>query len=514
MAESAYPIFHRMLDAVYEIVLEAPSSQNIQLALNIAEKNKDFLLLEALRSSQASDYGDMPRTLLDKEVQLRSEITYLEKEIFDAANTDDSFSENLFQVKQEYYSLLEDLKNAYPKYHHLKYQTTYIDLENIREILLVDHGAMISYTLTESHLFAIIMNGKKEKFLKIPFSEQDRQMIRDFYQLLSKPSLEGSRNDISKLGSTLYESLLKLPLEGFDTENLTVIPDGELHYLPFDMLEKNEAYLLQSMNLSYGNSVASLLELHGKNSEEINVLGFAPSFKGMDTASSERQFGKLRYNGEEVGKIEAFYNAKAYLKKEATLQNFVAHAPKFNVIHLATHASANDEFPDYSYLAFTDETAKEVDNILYIKDLYNMTLPADMVILSACQTGIGTLQKGQGMMSLSKGFYYAGAKSLVNTLWKINDKSTVTLMEFFYEGLSRGMSKTGALRSAKLKYLESTDDELLKHPYYWAAFVVSGDVSPISNKHTLWWIVGMGVVALLLAGFFLKRRKRFNKIQP
>ncbi len=138
-----------------------------------------------------------------------------------------------------------------------------------------------------------------------------------------------------------------------------------------------------------------------------------------------------------------------------------------------------------------------------------MNLNADMVTLSACQTGIGKLKKGQGMLSLSKGFYYAGAKSLVNTLWKINDKSTVKLMEYFYEGLSKGYSKSEALRKAKLKYLETTDDELLKHPYYWAAFVVSGDVSPISNNNTLWWVFGIGVVTLLLIGFYLK--KRFQK---
>lgn len=513
LAENAYPIFHRMLAAVYNISSQEPSSEKVQLALNISEKNKDFLLLEALRNSQASNYGDVPQELLDKEAQLRSEITFLEKEIFDSKNTELNFSERLFKVKQEYYSFLEDLKNSYPKYHNLKYQISSVELVEIREKLLVDNGALISFTISNNHLYAIIVDGSKEKFIKLPFSNADKQAVRDFYQLLSKPSLNDSHTDISNLGKTLYERILKLPMEGFENENFTIIPDGELHYLPFDLLKKEEDYLLQTMNFSYGNSVASLLELKRDKAEEIKLLGFAPSFKGINNKNTERQFGKLRYNGDEVGKIETFFNAKTYLKKEATLQNFITNASRFNVIHLATHASANDEYPDYSYLAFTETKDTTQNNILYIKDLYNMTLNASMVTLSACQTGIGKLQKGQGMMSLSKGFYYAGAKSLVNTLWKINDKSTVQLMENFYEELSQGKSKTEALRLAKLKYLESTDDELLKHPYYWAAFVVSGDASPITNSNTILWVLGFGFISLILVGLFSKRRKDFKKIQ-
>ena len=140
-----------------------------------------------------------------------------------------------------------------------------------------------------------------------------------------------------------------------------------------------------------------------------------------------------------------------------------------------------------------------------------------MVTLSACETGIGKLQKGQGMLSLSKGFFFAGAKSLVNTLWKINDKSTVGLIEYFYRGLSEGKSKTEALRDAKLNYLETVDDEFLKHPYYWASFVVSGDASPISESRSwpFYWagILAAGLFVLLWANrntLFRKGRKKLR----
>ncbi len=505
LADKAYPIFYRTLDAVFEVSENDDSSENVDLALNIAEKNKDFMLLEALRNSQANEYGDVPREVLDKEAQLRSEITYLEKELFDSKDSKDGFSESLFKVKQQYYSFLDSVKLNYPKYHGLKYQITSIDLETVRQKILKDNGTLISFTLTDKYLYTIVVNDEIEKFLKIPFSDSDRQMIRDFYKLLSRPSVNATEKKISRLSKTLYEKLLKIPLNGVEIENITIIPDGELHYLPFDMLVKDEAYLLETANISYANSIASLFELKQKQHEsKQNVLAFAPSFNGLERKTAERDFGKLLNNDEEVQQIQSYFETNIYSDSTATLENFMSFAPHQNIIHLATHASANDEFPDYSYLAFSESSNEE--NVLYIKDLYNMSLNADMVTLSACQTGIGKLQQGQGVMSLSKGFYYAGAKSLVNTLWKINDKSTVKLMEFFYEGLSKGNSKSEALRKAKLKYLETTDDDLLKHPYYWAAFMVSGDIDPIVNPISKWWWVFL-LLPILASIWYLRKKK-------
>ncbi|MFS4417296.1 CHAT domain-containing protein [Maribacter sp. 2307ULW6-5] len=512
LAEKAYPIFHRLMETAHKAYEKDASSENLELALNIAEKNKDFLLLEALRNAQATEYGNVPKTVLEKEAQLRAQITQVEKQLFDANATESQFSGMLFNLKQEYYAFLDTLRTKYPKYHQLKYQNRSLDLATLRTRVLDDKGTLISYTMTEDELYAITLDRSREKFLKLPFGEADRENIRKFYRLLSSPSIKDPGNEISDMGHALFKGILQKPLEGFRSENLTIVPDGELHYLPFDLLRENGSYLLETANIGYGNSVTSLLELKEKKRANDNkLLAFAPSFSGAVATNPDRQFGKLLYNDDEVAKISLFYDTETLTDQKATLDNFKAKTAGFNIVHLATHASANDEHPDYSYLAFTETKDSEEGNILYIKDLYNTILNADMVTLSACQTGIGKLQKGQGMLSLSKGFYYAGAKSIVNTLWKINDKSTVMLMDHFYEGLSKGKSKKEALREAKLKYLETTDDEFLKHPYYWAAFVVSGDTAPISENGN-WWYLGLGgvLMATLLLVIVNKKRRSGN----
>ncbi len=503
LAEKAYPVFHRMLEIAHMVYEINPSNKTLQLAVNISEKNKDFLLLEALRGAQATKYGNVSNTVLDRESQLRAKITNLEKKNFNAIEINDAFSEELFKLKQEYYSFLDTVKVKFPKYHDLKYQSSTLDLGIIRNKILQDNETLISFTMTPSHLYAITVNSSDEKFLKLPFLESDRKMVRDFYQLISSPSISQTNTIISELGTTLYTKILKKPLDQFDSENLILIADDVLHYLPFDLLQNEGGFLLKTHAISYGNSINTLIELKERQkSKKIEVLAFAPSFNDTPVANEEREFGQLLYNDDEVAKISTYFDTKTFLRKRASLENFKAQSPEAGIVHLATHASANDEFPDYSYLAFSE---KEEDHILYIKDLYNTSLDTELVVLSACQTGIGKLQKGQGMMSLSKGFYYAGAKSLVTTLWKINDKSTVKLMEYFYENLSKGKSKPEALREAKLKYLETTDDELLRQPYYWAAFVVSGNADPINNPLSFWlWLLAIPIMVLIV--YYMKRK--------
>lgn len=506
LAESAYPIFHRMLAVVFEAYKENPSKVIFELALNISEKNKDFLLLEALRNVSATQYGDVPKSIIEKEARLRAEISNSEKNLFDATEKEADFSVELFDLKQEYYGFLDTLETKYPKYHDLKYKSTPIHLDEVGQ-KLENSEALISYIMAGDDLYVLIFDENDRDFLKINFDEANRESVREFYKLISSPTIKDNSQVISELAMDLYNTVLKSPLANFKNENLTIIPDDVLHYLPFDLLVDENQLLLKSRLIGYGNSISSYLELKEKQNETGGkILAFAPSFDDEIVESEVRlEFGKLLYNTDEVNKIGNTFDTEIYLDANATLENFKAKAPEFNVIHLATHASANDEYPDYSYLAFSKNS--EESNILYIKDLYNTVLNADMVTLSACQTGIGKLQKGQGMMSLSKGFFYAGAKSLVNTLWKINDKNSVKLMEFFYEGLSEGLSKKEALRDAKLKYLSSTDDNLLRHPYYWSAFVVSGDTAPIVSSNSWWYYAGGGLFAMAILYFYSSRRR-------
>jgi CHAT domain-containing protein len=159
-----------------------------------------------------------------------------------------------------------------------------------------------------------------------------------------------------------------------------------------------------------------------------------------------------------------------------------------------------DDNPLYSLLAFTTAESNDPadtieDNRLYAYEIYNLPLNAEMAVLSSCSSGYGKMHRGEGMMSLARGFYYAGCPSIVMTLWQVSDKSSSELMTDFYKYLKKGKSKQEAMRLAKIDYLDASDD-LTSNPYFWSGFVVLGDSSPIYRRSGMvYWI---SIIALFI----------------
>jgi CHAT domain-containing protein len=212
---------------------------------------------------------------------------------------------------------------------------------------------------------------------------------------------------------------------------------------------------------------------------------------------------------QEVENISEIFRSDRWTGKEATESTFIEKATGYAILHLAMHTIVNDENPMYSKLVFYQEEGQEEDNLLNTYELFDLSLNAEMAVLSACNTGYGKLQRGEGIMSLARGFLYAGVPSIVMTLWPIEDAATADIMKQFYENLAEGMQKDDALRKAKLDFLENTD-MLTAHPHFWASFVNIGPAKPLnhtqSSLSTLWWIGGGLILLLLLLLWRYKNR--------
>ncbi|CAN0602674.1 unnamed protein product, partial [Ectocarpus sp. 12 AP-2014] len=216
-------------------------------------------------------------------------------------------------------------------------------------------------------------------------------------------------------------------LELHPQEKIILAPDGLLNYIPFGSLVSNETehrYLIQDRTISYVNSATLWSQLNNKKQNSANLLAFAPSFDANIPSDGTRSqvLGNLPHNRNEVQQILTSFTGKSFINDQATLQNFTATLPDYSVLHLATHAVFDDKNPEYSYLAFTPKS--ESDDLLFVKDLYNLTLNASLVTLSGCESGIGELKRGEGFLSLARGFFYSGAASISSTLWKVNDNSS------------------------------------------------------------------------------------------
>jgi CHAT domain-containing protein len=195
----------------------------------------------------------------------------------------------------------------------------------------------------------------------------------------------------------------------------------------------------------------------------------------------------LPFSESEVIKVARLFSAdmKDVLLGKQANETILKKLPlkEYQIIHFACHGILDDTLPFRSALALSYDESQEEDGFLQVREIYNLDLDADLVVLSACQTGNGTLEKGEGLVGLTRSFFHAGAQSILSSIWSINDRSTASFMEDFYSSLSRGQDKSGALRVAKLNMLRSPH----AHPFNWAGFILNGDPAPIlieGNKVT------------------------------
>ena len=511
LIEDAFPLFESGLEAAYQLYAFTSDDSLIDLAFRYSEKSKSVLLLEALLEAKATQFANIPNDVLERESELKSEITYLEKQIKNSETDQSDQKDALFTLKEEYRQLVQKLEVDYKSYYDLKYNTTTVSLE-VSQKSLSKHQLLISYFYGNKAIYAIALNRGKKEMFRIPIDADLEANIKKVYQMLSDP-----KSDVIALGNatySIYELLLKPILNSGDQKKLIIIPDGLLNYLPFSALNTSPGgirYLAENHAIGYVNSATLLSELEERQPKEHTILAFAPSFDGTVSVSNPDR-GKLLplpNNKKEVEQILTSFHGRAYIDGEASLRNFKSQLASFGMVHLATHAIFDDTAPEYSYLAFA-QNGNAAEDLLYVADLYNLQLDADLVTLSACESGIGDLKRGEGFLSLARGFFYSGAASIASTLWKINDASTTTLMTSFYKNLSKGEAKDVALQNAQIEFLDNNRDNALSHPYYWSAFVISGNTLALSLPYNWIWFILVTLVVLVSGFLYFKTKKGVN----
>ena len=246
-----------------------------------------------------------------------------------------------------------------------------------------------------------------------------------------------------------------------------------------------------------------------------NLLAIAPSYqKILDDTVELAKLGKfrdgfteLRYNKVEVDGIKSYFDGEVLKGDEATEEAFTKKFQDYDILHLAMHALVDNDDSDKSKLVFTPQTDSLYDSYLHNFELYNLNMNPKMAVLSACNTGFGSLASGEGVMSLARAFTYSGAESVVMSHWRVNDETSSAIMQSFYKHLAKGMQKDEALRLAKLEYLDSAPTSI-QHPFHWNNFVVLGDISPLKAPfvwYKTWWIY-LATLSTIIALLAYRRR--------
>ncbi|WP_442267103.1 CHAT domain-containing protein [Tenacibaculum sp. ZS6-P6] len=501
LINNVYPIFETALNECFLLFNQTQDNSLLSKAFYILEKSKSTQLLEVLNLTKAVKFNNIPQQLIDKEQQLLDDISKIETDIY-TSETSSEKQKELITAREIYNSFLDSIKITQPKYHNLKYNYEVISLDNVTQKISETEGNL-SFLYGKNHVYQLAITKNKIELLRFESTNSFKKKLIDFYQTVSNFKSKYDNKKAYQLFNTLIPEVLK------NKTNITILPDGFLHYIPFEALSISSSktkYAIESFAISYGNSFTLLDQMNQIEYDDIQkkkILAVAPEFYNTKNTNERADFSPLIFNKKEVQNIANYFKTDTIIGKKATLKNIEKDLAHYQVLHFATHASANDEYPDFSYLAFTP--TKNESNLWYIKDIYNTKLNADLVALSACQTGIGKLENGEGSISLARAFTYAGAKSLVKSLWKVNDKSSAEIMSSFYNKLNDGKNKKQALQYAKKDYLEKSIKEL-KHPFFWAGFVINGNTEPIANSYNFYWILYVVLPLLLLV---LARKKLF-----
>ncbi|MCV6630849.1 MAG: CHAT domain-containing protein [Flavobacteriaceae bacterium] len=488
LLENSYALFEEGLEAVYNLYSKKQDNRFIEQAFYISEKSKILFVSKAIQKANASRFGNVPDSLLEQEKQLKSEILHLEKRLHRAPENNPYIKELLFEKQKQHRNQLNYLENNFPAYYQLKHNTQVASIESLQSYIS-NQQQLLSYFMGKKAIYIVSFGKIKMQFIKIPIEADCIQKIKQLYLLSSIPNKDITK--WKKLSHEVYKDIVS-PALRLHQNRLIIIPDGILHYIPFESLyiQENESanYLIEKASVSYAPSATLFLELQSYWYNNNNLLGIAPSFDRHMSAD----LLPLPHNKKELHQIHQSFKGKIFEDKQANLSNFLNHVSDFGMVHLATHAIYDDKNPEDSFLAFSKGSMLDR---LYVRDLYDLQLQANLVCLSSCQCELENLKNGEGLISLVRSFFYSGTASLASSLWRVNDPSYTELLAGFYAYLAQGHDKDLALQKAKKDFLQQNQNNALSHPYYWSGLVLSGNINPILVKTSIWKYV----IPLLMA---------------
>ncbi|RYU93413.1 CHAT domain-containing protein [Emticicia agri] len=483
--------------SLYESAIEACRLANdSQKAFYFLEKSRAILLLDDLKENNARQFLSTQEKLKEKNYQdqIFELQTQLEKQTENSALYKETYKK-LSEVKDQFTGFKKDLEKRFPAYYAAKYNEDFKDLSTLQQWLQTSqHQAFITYFVGDSATYAMKISPETTKLIKIAKDQQN--LSSRFMNFCSNiDSLNKSFPDFLILSNQLYTHLIQ-PLAL--TEGRIIISYDD-HFLPFEAFSrtaKKADFLIQSFAISYAYSANFLLKSIEAKNQQTSWFN-RTSFLGVAPVNFARTLSvdKLPLSATSLTNIEKTFSGHLLLGKEASKHAFMTQFPDYRLVQLYTHADTTHKGPVF-YMQDTPVFVSEINHA--------QTIKTEMIVLSACKTGLGKNIKGEGVFSLSRSFSALGIPSLITTLWSVDEKSTYSLTEFFYSYLKDGLPKDVALQKAKQAFMQANNRNLL--PTLWASSILIGDTTPVEKPDT--GLIILTGVLLIGVGLFLHKRYR------
>ncbi|MBD2042917.1 CHAT domain-containing tetratricopeptide repeat protein [Microcoleus sp. FACHB-672] len=507
------------IDLLMQLHKTNPNQGYDAAALQVSERARARSLLEILTQAGAEIRQGVDPQLLERESSLQQQLATLEerrvqmlagqhkKEQTGAINT------QISTLLAEYRQVQSEIRAKSPRYAALT-QPQPLTLSEIQTQVLDENTVLLEYSLGTDRSYLWAVTPTSISSYELPGREEIEDAARNFRDAVTVPSMRIRRQKTVESAAALSQIILAPVADQLADKRLLIVSDGALQYIPFAALpvNKNVAKAGTSqaselvplvvkhelVNLPSASTIGILRrEIAGrnaasktlavladpvfaKNDERVKNVSLTEPVKG-EKAAQEFEFNlkRLPFTKEEAEEILKLVPASQKTRAFGfAASRDIATSPElseYRMVHFATHGILNSMKPELSglVLSMVDKQGKPQDGFLRLSEIFNLNLPAELVVLSACETGLGQQIRGEGLVGLTRGFMYAGAARVVVSLWSVDDAATSDLMVNFYQGmLKKGLAPAAALRAAQIEMWQKQEWEA---PFYWAGFTVQGE---------------------------------------
>ena len=486
--------YHSLIDLLAERGRTSGEAQVLEETFEFLERGRARAFLDSLEVSKISVSRGVAPQLLNRERELMSNVSTLYTRLLTAGLTSDERSEiaaRIRELENRIEALKTEIRVASPAYAGLKYPQI-LSLAEARQ--LIDRRTVcLSYSLGADRSWGFALSRDDLEIFSLPSRMEIQREISDYLKIITDKDARGI-----EAGQEIYRMLVAPGIAKFPYR-IIIIPEDILFLLPFETLvtdEQGPRWLIEKTRISYVPSLSSLRGIRlakeareGRRSKDLLALGDPELSLGgsgqQPTAATEAltdifpslpfQIEALRFSRPEVEGIAASFNSKKstlLFGRDAT-EDALKTLPlaDYKVIHFATHSLIDDANPARSSILLALDPDPAEDGLFQMREVFDLNLRADLVTLSGCRTGLGPFIRGEGIDSLSRAFFYAGASSVLMSLWAVDDEASAHLMTRIYAQLRSGRPLEDALRNAQLEMINS---EQAAHPYYWGGFIVTG----------------------------------------
>ncbi|MEG4280515.1 CHAT domain-containing protein [Microcoleus sp. MON1_C1] len=512
------------IDLLMQLHKTNPKSGYDRKALEASERSRARSLLELLFESNANIREGISPDLLQQEKSVQQQLDAIEKQRIETISTPNPNQTKIAEIDKQRLALLEQyqqiqaqIRTASPRYAALT-QPQPLTLPEIQKQILDENTILLQYSLGSYRSYLWVVTSTGLTSYELPKQVDIETVAKDFLETITSPIHREIPQQVAQASANLSQVILQPAAAQLGNKRLLIVPDGVLHYTPFQALtldqtrgqNTNVPLIIEHeiITLPSASSLAILRQNYGDRKPPVRNLAiladpvFSPDDERIKGKITQATTEKLEANNLGLNRSLRASNREwpperlAFTRQEAqTISTLFPSASSrqifdfdasrttatdgslanYQIVHFATHGLANTENPELSgiVMSMVDDKGNLVNGFLRLTDIFNLKLAANLVVLSACQSGMGQNVKGEGMVGLTRGFMYAGAQRVAVSLWNVDDEGTAVLMQKFYQKMvQQKLAPAAALRAAQIEMMQQ---EKWKSPYYWAAFTLQGE---------------------------------------